>query len=213
MCSATAYRQQCRAGSAFPSPGISPGLTTDALSHDESGALRRAVDRGIDGLGLLRPADQLAVEQLVREVVQAARALPAITPPSRPGRAGVDVASVRQGLREARQHAGNADCKPKRVRRVVPAVEEARLPDTVKKWRGTCLARTLIRLRVASGVRSGSHQWSCHDECARCAPHTSCIAPRHDPCDSCLLLESQLLLHEASDVWDTVVYRPDEAGR
>ena len=37
--------------------------------------------------------------------------------------------------------------------------------------------------------------------------------PRHDQCDSCLLLEShQRLLHEASDVWDTVVYGPDEAG-
>ena len=42
--------------------------------------------------------------------------------------------------------------------------------------------------------------------------HPSCIAPRHDPCDSCLLLESQRLLHEASDVWDTVVYGPEEAG-
>jgi hypothetical protein len=43
-------------------------------------------DRGIDGLVLLRPADQLAVklatsEQLVRKV-QAARALPAVTPPA-----------------------------------------------------------------------------------------------------------------------------------
>ena len=115
-------------------------------------------------------------------------------------------------IQDARQHATNADCKLKRVRRVVPAVEEARPPDTGKQRRGTWLARTLSRLRVASGVRSSSHQWSCHDECARCAPHPSCIAPRHDTFDSCLLLESQRLLHEASDVWDTIVYGPDDAG-
>ncbi len=80
--------------------------------------------------------------------------------------------------------------------------------DTGKKRRGTWLARTLSRLRIASRVRSGLHQWSCHDECARCVPHP----PPGDPCDSCLLLESQRLLHEASDVWDTVVYGPKEAG-
>jgi len=193
------------------------GLTY-ALSRDESGAMRRAVDRGIDGLGLLRPADQLAVklatsEQLVREV-HAARALPAITPPAPDALAWTcsRCGKVYVKMQCALQHANNADCKPKRVRRVVPAVEEAPPPDTGKKRRGTWLARTLRRLRVASGVRSGCHQWSCHDECARCAPHPSCIAPRHDPCDSCLLLESQRLLHEASDVWDTVVYGPDEAG-
>jgi hypothetical protein len=125
VCSATAYRQQCRVGSAFPSPGISLGLTTDALSHDESGALRRAVDRGIDGLGLLRhPADQLAVklatsEQLVREV-QAARALPAITPPAPDAQAWAcpRCDKVYMKMQYARQHASNADCKPKRVRRV-----------------------------------------------------------------------------------------------
>ena len=108
-------------------------------------------------------------------------------------------------IQDARQHATNADCKPKRVRRVVPAVA----PDAGKQRRGTWLARTLTRLRVASGVRSSIHQWSCHDECARCAPHPSYIAPRHDPCDSCLLLESLRLLHEASDVWDTVICVPD----
>ena len=191
---------------------------TDALSRDGSGALRRAVDRGIDGLGLLRPADRLAVElatseQLVREV-QAARALPAITPPAPDAQAWTcpRCGKVYVKMQYARQHATNADCKPRRVRRVVPAVEEPPPRDTGKKRRGTWLARTLRRLRVASGVRSGSHQWSCHDECSRCAPHPSCIAPRHDPCDSCLLLESQRLLHEASDVWDTVVYGPEEAG-
>ncbi len=45
-------------------------------------------------------------------------------------------------MQYARQLASNADCKLKRVRRVVPAVEEARPPDTGKKQRGTWLART-----------------------------------------------------------------------
>ena len=103
---------------------------TDALSRDGSGALRRAVDRGIDGLGLLRPADRLAVElatseQLVREV-QAARALPAITPPAPDAQAWTcpRCGKVYVKMQYARQHATNADCKPRRVRRVVPAVEE-----------------------------------------------------------------------------------------
>jgi hypothetical protein len=46
-------------GVGIPATWSLAGLS-DALSRDESGALRRAVDRGIDGLGLLRPADQLA---------------------------------------------------------------------------------------------------------------------------------------------------------
>ena len=143
------------------------------------------------------------------------RAVPAITSPAPDAQAWTcpRCGKAYVKIQDARQHATNADCKPKRVHRVVPAVEEARPSDTGKQRRGTWLARTLSRLRVASGVRSSVHQWNCHDdECARCAPHPSCIAPRHDPCDSCLLLESQRLLHEASDVWDTVVYGPD-AGK
>ncbi len=35
----------------------------------------------------------------------------------------------------------------------------------------------------------------------------SCIVPRHDPCDSCLLLESQRLLHEAGTRSSTVPTR------
>jgi hypothetical protein len=135
------------------------------------------------------------------------RALPAITSPAPDAQAWTcpRCGKAYVKIQDARQHATNADCKPKRVHRVVPAVEEARPPDTGKQRRGTWLARTLSRLRVASGVRSSIHQWSCHDECARCAPHPLCIVHRHDPCDSCLLLESQRQLREASDVWDTVV--------